>query len=248
MSVLGTWWRCLASALAIGGLLSALSAAPARAQQDEDINTLIARARVAEQELHYEEAASLWLKIILRPDASGEQLIVANLNAGRMARLLQREEEARAHFVYVLQRDPERQLPRNDPPRLREFFEQVRAEVRPQPAPEQGTAVGTSDVPPPPPTPDAASDEPQGSPLLLVGGVATAALGALGLGLGGVLGAMSAQANEEAEASQIQVERGARFADRDLYATVANVGFASGGLLLLAGGGVLGYALLWEED
>ena len=114
-----------------------LFAAPARA---ESLDQLRARALAAEADFNYDRAVDLWVEIIARDDVTEAQRMEANLHAGKLTRALGRDMEARIHFLYVLRRDPEYRLPKDVSPKIRNFYELVRQEVRmnapaPSPAP-----------------------------------------------------------------------------------------------------------------
>lgn len=234
-------------------------AGQAAASAPESAEALAVRARAAEDELEYEEASSLWLRVLLVGGISEEQRIEAYVHAGRIAVLLERGEEANAHFREVLGRDPDFQLPASDPPRVRDQFEAVRRQVlaeRAPPVAEPPAAVVRQEPQPQPPQPrpeppPTAAEEPgqtEELPLLLASGGAVAGAGAVALVFGGVMGIMSLQAHEAAETSNVQLEAEARYGERDTLAIVANVGYASGAAMLLGGAGLVGASLLMEAE
>jgi len=251
--------RCSVSAACLGSLLFALAvASPAAASAPDGVAEFAERARTAEEGLEYEEASSLWLRILLLDGITEAQRVEAYLNAGRIALLLGREDEASSHFLFVLRREPNHQLPPATAPRVRDHFEalrqQVGAEMAPkevQPPADEEWRQSALDPAPTPATStgsDADTGEAEEIPLLLAGGGATAGFGAVVLVFGGVMGVMSLQAHEAAQAGTVQVEREASYNERDSLALVANVGYVGGAVLLTAGAGLAGASLLVEEE
>lgn len=107
-------------------VLPALLHVSALAPPDE----VAARARFAESDLDYDRAADLWLEVIGNPDTTDALRFEANLQAGAIERIRGNDTEARFHFQYVLRKDPDFRLPDETPPKVRNFFELVRQEVK----------------------------------------------------------------------------------------------------------------------
>jgi len=138
------------------------------------------RARFAESDLDYDRAADLWLEVIGNPDTSDALRFEANLQAGAIERIRGNDTEARFHFQYVLRKDPDFRLPDETPPKVRNFFELVRQEVkadRARSAPGPAAPAPSTTTAPPP-----ATAEPVGgatkSPAVTVGAPTAVAPGA----------------------------------------------------------------------
>lgn len=238
---------CCALALCAGAL-TLTDAARGEGEQVPPFTEQAQKARVAEDGLEYEAAKAIWLELAERPDLGEAELVEASINAGRMARLLAADDEARRHFRAALERQREAQLPEDDPPRLHELFEQVRQEVQQEAqqradAEAAAAAAAATSQPAPEPSP-ALAFEP--TPMLLGGGAAVG-IGVLVLGLGGAAGLLSAEAHDQAELEQVQVERGALYDARDGWGITANLSFLTGVLLLTGGGGLVAWSFLEEQ-
>ncbi|MDP2343054.1 MAG: hypothetical protein Q8O67_19010 [Deltaproteobacteria bacterium] len=90
---------------------------------------LLESARNAERELQYEAATQTLLELFTAADVSEDELIEGHLLAGSIERVLEHNAEARLHFLYVLRHRVAWVLDDDVPPRVRAFFERVRAEV-----------------------------------------------------------------------------------------------------------------------
>ena len=91
---------------------------------------LLENARNAERELEYQQAKHTLVELFAAPGVSEQDLIEGHLLAGGIERVLENDTEARLHFLYVLRRRPDYVLPDESPPKVRNFFELVREEVR----------------------------------------------------------------------------------------------------------------------
>jgi hypothetical protein len=240
-----------------------LSSASAAAGPDETA----AQARAAEQELDYDIATDLWMNVIIDESTSESLLLEAHLRSGVLQRIQGNDDAARLHFRFVLTRYSEFDIPQDVTPKVRDFFEIVRSEVKEEQAsePAHPPAADPSQAPPaerPPESPPpvaadpssaavvAADDGERGSsPVQLVLFVAGGGLlGVSGLiaGVGALFGTSSAILHEEALTTSVQTERRALMNERDFGATVANVSLlvsavsAAAGVGLLAGGLLVG--------
>lgn len=90
----------------------------------------LAEARAAEAELDYARAKVLLVGFLDRSDMSDRERLEAHFLAGQIERILGNETEARLHFLTVLTTQPGWTLSPDAPPKVRTFFELVRAEVR----------------------------------------------------------------------------------------------------------------------
>jgi len=140
----GGWGCALALLVTIG---PALAAAPLPTVAEH-----MERARLAEQKLDYDVAAELWSALVARRDLTPEQRFEANLNAGRVHRILGRDTEARMNFLYVLRQQPGYRLPPSMPPKVVDFFELVRQEVLATEVSGTGSRSGKAPVQPKSPT------------------------------------------------------------------------------------------------
>jgi hypothetical protein len=200
--------------------LAAPAPAKAAATPAERGEQLLAGARRAERELEYPQAKRLLVELFSTPGVNEDTLIEGHLLAGAIERVLENDTEARLHFLYVLNRRPAWQMPETSPPKVRNFFELLREEVKAEQKP--------APVTPPPPAPP--PEEPS-----LVGPVVAGVGGAVA-----VLGIASAVMGEIsfAEASK-------PFADREGGRTLALAGWA--GTAVGVGVGVAG-AVLWVTE
>lgn len=101
-------------------------------------------------DLEYQVAADT-LTAALAGDLTDDERMKANLLAGIAQRIIGNDTAARMHFLWVLHRDPNAQLParaETQSPKLTTFFELVRAEV---------VAATPEPVVAPPPVPEAES-------------------------------------------------------------------------------------------
>jgi hypothetical protein len=192
-------------------LVLLLAAAP-------DHAALVEQALEAEAALEYGTAAVHWESAVqMAPDEATK--IEDHLRAGIARRIVGDDAMARLHFIYVLRRQPARTLDADQPPRILDFFELVRDEVRPAPAPTPAPP-GPDDAPPPAPPPVVAPGAASGGAWWGVGvsgGLAIAA--AMG---GAVAGFLAVEADRLASAERVQVERAAVYDQRDDLALVAN--------------------------
>lgn len=242
----------------LGGALLLLSGS-LRAERPE-VEQLIERATRAEEGLDYDRASDLWIEVIAHPASTEEQRIVANFRAGSVARIRDKDVEARMHYVYVLERIPDYTLPDQTSPRIRNFFELVRQEVRSRlEREESGAQERAAETPPPPPSPvepeprggaAAPTDEaPDDSPsLLLISGAAAVGVGAVLGAIGGVAGWSAQQAHESALEADVQRDRNLHYDDRDQFSLVANVCYGAAALMVAAGAAAAGLALVPGDD
>ncbi|MDP2341647.1 MAG: hypothetical protein Q8O67_11875 [Deltaproteobacteria bacterium] len=93
-------------------------------------SSLLERARNAERELEYQQAKLMLVELFAAPGVTEPELIEGHLLAGSIERVLENDTEARLHFLYVLRRKPDHVLADDVPPKVRNFFELVREEVR----------------------------------------------------------------------------------------------------------------------
>lgn len=96
----------------------------------EPVSAKLASAQAAAAALDLDIARDLLLDVVTDPAATPEQQRRAHLLAGEVDRILGKDVDARMHFMWVLQRDPDTQLPPDKPPKISAFFELVRAEVK----------------------------------------------------------------------------------------------------------------------
>jgi hypothetical protein len=234
---------CRASGVVLSLLLCTPQRALARAGDAADA---MARAIDAEEALEYEQARELWLEVIARDDLSAEQRVEANIHAGSVARILDRDVEARSHFVNVLAQQPDYQLPPATPPKVHHFFELIRQELR------SSAALGVDRRPP---AAARAAAEPVVAPgedtadtpnPLLWAGAGSVGLGLLAGLLGVTAGALSSAEQQQAMATEVQLERVAHYQTRDGLVVAANVGYGSAALLAIAGLSLTTAALLQE--
>jgi hypothetical protein len=223
---------------------------------------LAERARFAEGDLDYDRAADLWLEVIGNPETSDTLRFEANLSAGAIERIRGNDTEARFHFQYVLRQDPEFRLPDDTPPKVRNFFELVRQEVkaeiarssvvtpeRPTVTAPSGVAQSSAGTAPIAKAPAQTSLDDDGIPVLplslfSVGGAALAfAVG--GVAVGSIFGWLAWDQYNAALASNVQVERLSSYEAAQTNALVANVGYAAalvcavGAVGIASAGGVL---------
>jgi hypothetical protein len=91
---------------------------------------LMGYAKAAEADLDYDRAIEFWNTIIAHPDVNATQRMEASVSAGIIERIRGKSLEARIHFQYVLKKDIAHQLPKETEPKIKDFFELVRKEVK----------------------------------------------------------------------------------------------------------------------
>lgn len=142
----------------------------------------LAESRQLVEELEYEQARELLLEVLTDPALTDEDRFAANMQAGRVQRILNRDVEARLHFREALKIDPAADLPAGEPPKIKAFFDLVKREYL-EDRPVAAAPAAPDPVPAAPapvdPQPAAASSS---FPWLTAGGL-TAAAGALALAL-----------------------------------------------------------------
>jgi hypothetical protein len=207
------------SAVLLSSLL--LSATPA---QD------LAEARAAEADLDYQRAKILLVGLLDRKDMSDRERLEAHYLAGQIERILGNDTEARLHFLTVLSTQPEWTLAPDTPPKVRTFFELVRAEVKERRRAEEEAERRrlAAEKTPPPPAPTPAPDS-AGPPLV----------GTLVAGGGAALMAVGVASGVAGELMFSQTD--APFEDRAVGRTLALAGWtgAAVGALVGVGGAVL---------
>jgi hypothetical protein len=186
----------------------------------------LADARAAEADLDYQRAKILLEGVLNATDLPARERLEAHFLAGQIERVLGNDTEARLHFLAVLTADPEWQLADDTPPKIRTFFEMVRAEVKDLRRVEEKKQAAFTAEPKKP-----ASPAPSSSPQLLgvvvtAGGAALVAVG-VGAGVAGEL---------------MFAETDALFEDRASGRTLALAGWA--GAVVGAVVGVVGAAAL----
>jgi hypothetical protein len=225
---------------------------------------LAERARFAERDLDYDRAADLWLEVIGNPETTDALRFEANLSAGAIERIRGNDTEARFHFQYVLRKDPEHRLPDDTPPKVRNFFELVRQEVKAEATRAGAPAAPVPIAAPPPekaPPPDAVVDTGERPravdesalailplSLLSMGGAAVF-FSVVGVALGGVFGGLAWNQYTAALASDVQVERVSSYEAAQTNALVANLGYGAAALFFLAAVGLASAGgVLWAIE
>ena len=198
---------------AVAAAAALISATPA---------ALLETARNAERELEYQQAKAALVELFAAPGVTEEELIQGHLLAGGIERVLENDTEARLHFLYVLRRRPDHALAESQPPKVRNFFELVREEVRDE---QRQAAVVDVVVPPPPPPKE---------PSLL---------GPVVAGVGGVVAASSVVAAMMGETAFAEAAR--PFEEREAGRNLALLGWA--GAAIGVGVGVAGAVLIFTE-
>jgi hypothetical protein len=232
-----------------------LAAPPAWAQGESGakVQELIQWAQKAEADLEYDRAAEFWASIIAHPNASEAQKVDASLHAGIIERVRGNRAEARDHFEYVLRRDINHKLPEGTEPKIANFFELIRDDLKKQAA---GATASTAAASPSAISTDgdgavqsgAARSEGGGSAWIFyaVGGGA-AVLGASALGTAGVLGMrmqqLAAQANEE----EVQLARNDLYDDHDALVLPNNILIGTGVGLVVMGAALASIPLFTGE-
>jgi len=188
----------------------------------------LAEARAAEADLDYQRAKILLVGLLDRKDMSDRERLEAHYLAGQIERILGNDTEARLHFLTVLSTQPEWTLAPDTPPKVRTFFELVRAEVkerrRAEEEAERRRLEAEKATPTPTPTPPAAGPPLVGT-IVAGGGAALMAVGVAS----GVAGEMMFSQTD------------APFEDRAVGRTLALAGWtgAAVGALVGVGGAVL---------
>jgi hypothetical protein len=205
---------------------------------DRSVDELAEAAAEAEAGLDYELAGELWMEVILHPEVSEAQRFLGHLRSGIVQRVQSNNVEARIHFLYVLQHEPAFELGPEHAPKIRNFFELVRQEVR-----SGAETRGSSSAAPAPalaaPVP---VDEGQGFPWLMAAGGGGVVVGVVV----GVLGAMpliegTAAASDGAAAQSLVDYQAAqeRYDGAKALEPLGAAGMVTGGVLVAAGVGAL---------
>jgi len=220
------------------GIVLLTTAVELRAQGSESLDEMVSWAEAAEADLEYDRALELWNTVIAHPDVTSEQRLEASVHAGSIERIRGNQLQARVHFMYVLDQDIDYLLPADTEPKIASFFEMVRAEMREKARAQQGGAETGSQ------TSDDGESVSGGPGMLAYAGGAALAGAVIAGGLAATAGVLSDQAQTEAMGSTVQVYRVASYDDRDLFAMLANGGWAVSGGLLLVGAALLVVDLL----
>ncbi|MFH1812169.1 MAG: hypothetical protein ABIJ09_25760 [Pseudomonadota bacterium] len=236
-------------------------------QQDvpqDTVHVVMNQAKKAEADFEIERALELWLAVIADDSITDGERFEANLRAGHLARTLERDAQARMHYLYVLRRSPTFQLPVETGPKLRGFFELVRQEVVREPPPgaaaptetepghdaEQGPVdeppepppVEEADEPPPPPTPpDDGQDAPPDWAVAV--GLASAGLGVAILISGAVVGSIALTEDSIARYATESEEREAHEQTRNVWLLSTAALLGVGTVILVAGVGTAAWGL-----
>lgn len=196
----------------------------------------IARAEQLKDDLEYEAARQELLDVIADPRATDEELVRAHMSAGEIARVMERDVDARMHFLYVLSRRPETTIPDDRPPKIRTFFELVRQEVK-----DRDAQLAAATAPDPvAPTPEAPIVDEGRPPLLALTGGGILAIGAIVL-----VGALGAAAFGEL----IYADTTRTVDERQNGQGVAALGWSLAALTLIpavVGGGLIAAELVLE--
>lgn len=199
---------------------AAPAAAPPAATTADRGAELLAAAKRAERDLEYPQAKTTLVELFSTPGVSEAALIEGHFLAGAIERVLESDTEARLHFLYVLKRQPDYPLAEDTPPKVRNFFELVREEVKAE--------QKKNELPPPPPPPPPKE---------------TSLLGPVVAGVGGVVAAVGVVTAVVGEVTFSEASR--PFAEREGGRTMALAGWA--GAALGVGVGVAG-AVLWATE
>ncbi len=232
--------RCTASGILLVAFVA--HATFARAQDVDSPEQLSTWASEAEADFEYDRAIELWNTVIAHPDVTQAQRLKASAHAGSIERIRGNQLQARIHFLYVLDRNIDYLLPAETEPKITQFFEMIRAEMR-QKAEAKASAAASAiedraDV-----AGESADDDDEpasGAPggLIYAGGAAVG-LGVIAVGLAGTSGYLSDTEQDAALQSSVQLEREQHYDQRDLYSNLANGGLAAGGVLLMLGAGMI---------
>lgn len=225
------------SLLVVATFASALAAAPApaapvpapatasstSATPGQRAAELLLNAKKAERELEYPQAKTILVELFSTPNVPEESLIEGHFLAGAIERVLENDTEARLHFLYVLKRRPDYVLAEDAPPKVRNFFELVREEVK---AEQKKVEL------PPPPQPEP-TPAPKDASLL----------GPIVAGIGGVVAIAGVASAVVGESMFAAPER--PFPEREMGRTLALAGWA--GAAVGVGVGVAGAVLIVTE-
>jgi len=184
---------------------------------------LLAAAKPAERDLEYPQAKTILVELFSTPGVSDAALLEGHFLAGAIERVLENDTAARLHFLSVLQRQPDYPLAEDTPPKVRNFFELVREEVKAE--------LQRNELPPQPPQP------PQ-PPMK-----ETSLLGPVVAGVGGVVAAVGVVTAVVGEVTFAEASR--PFGEREGGRTMALAGWA--GAVFGIGVGVAG-AVLWATE
>ncbi len=88
------------------------------------------RARELYAELEYPAALEEAVEVTARPDATEDERTRAHLLAGIVARIMERDVDARMHFLRVLEKNPYEKLPPGQPPKIVTFYDLIQKEVQ----------------------------------------------------------------------------------------------------------------------
>ncbi len=134
----------------------------------------IASAKAAEEELDYQRAKKLLDGLLSRSDLLAAERLEVLFLAGVVARTLGNNDDARAHFIALFEKNIDYPAPKATAPKVTTFYEVVRDEVRDQQA-KAATPPDIVEQTPPPPSegpPITAIVAGSGAALFVVGGVA----------------------------------------------------------------------------
>lgn len=210
--------------------------------ESRDVSERLARAEQLKDELEYEAARQELMDVLADPRATEDELLRAHMSAGEIARVMERDVDARMHFLYVLSRRPDVVMPDDRPPKIRTFFELVRQEVLDRNAREAALSARPPVDTAPMPEGRAPSSEPEGTPPFL----AIAGGGVLGIAAIALVAALALAAFGEFA----YADAGRAVDERILARNLAIVGW--GGAVLaavpaLVGGGLIVVDLLVIE-
>ncbi len=197
-------------------------AAPAAVDPSAKGAELLERAKKAERELEYPQAKTILVELFSTAGVSEDALIEGHLLAGAIERVLENDTEARLHFLYVLRRRPAYVLAEDAPPKVRNFFELVREELKAEQKPEPTKAPETTPAPAP---------------------KETSLVGPIVAGLGGAVAVASLATAMVGESTFADAK--ADFKDREGGRTLALAGWT--GAAIGVGVGVAG-AVLWVSE
>ena len=182
---------------------------------------LLAAAKRAERDLEYPQAKTILVELFCTPGVSDAALLEGHFLAGAIERVLENDTEARLHFLSVLKRQPDYPLAEDTPPKVRNFFELVREEVKAE--------LQRNELPPQPPQPPPVKE--------------TSLLGPVVAGVGGVVAAVGVVTAVVGEVTFAEASR--PFGEREGGRTMALAGWA--GAVFGIGVGVAG-AVLWATE
>lgn len=110
------------------------------------VDPLVA-AETAYAALDFEQARTAVVVALADPNLSMRDQVRAHLLGGQIAVVLDKDAEARGHFVWALQHDPLARLPLDAPPKTRQFFDGVQAEITTAGAPATAPTVAPPAAP-----------------------------------------------------------------------------------------------------